>query len=206
MWQRFARFLLKAGGWTLEGELPAVDKAVFIGAPHTSNWDGFWFMAYKVYLDVDMNYLAKHTLFWWPLGPVLRSLGAMPVDRAVSADMVRQIVDEFAQRDRFWFALSPEGTRRWQPYWKTGFYRIASLANVPIVLVFIDYGSRRIGIGPTLPVTHDAEAILGNIREFYAPFVGRIPARQGPVAFAPPSSQAEKCEDPRGVQKRHCDN
>ena len=192
MWQRFARFLLKAGGWTLEGELPAVDKAVFIGAPHTSNWDGFWLMTYKVYLDVDIHFLAKHTLFWWPLGPILRALGAMPLNRTASADTVRQIVDAFADRRHFWFALSPEGTRKWQPYWKTGFYRIASLANVPIVLVFIDYRRRRMGIGPTLSGARNPDEDLGVIREFYAPCVGRIPGRQGPIEFAPrcPDTQA----------------
>lgn len=185
MWQRIARILLKAGGWTTEGQLPVVDKAVFIGAPHTSNWDGFWLMAYKVALGVDLHFLAKHTLFWWPLGFILRSMGAMPVDRGVRTDTVRQIVDEFARREHFWFALSPEGTRKWQPYWKTGFYRIATLANVPIVLVYIDYGDRRIGIGPTLHGPRVLEQDRDLIRQFYAQFSGRVPERQGPVDFPP---------------------
>ena len=185
MWQRIAWLILKIGGWTPVGELPTADKAVFIAAPHTTNWDGFWLMVYRVALDIDIHFLAKHTLFWWPLGPILRLLGAMPIDRAVSASTVQQVVDAFAENERFWFALSPEGTRKWQPYWKTGFYRIAKTANVPIVLGFIDYRKKRMGIGMTLPDNQTLEQDLQTIREFYAPLTGRLPERQGPIEFPP---------------------
>jgi 1-acyl-sn-glycerol-3-phosphate acyltransferase len=137
MLQGIARFILKVGGWTPVGELPTMEKVVFTAAPHTTNWDGFWLLVYKI--------------FWWPLGPILRALGALPIDRDVSASTVQQVVDIFAERDRFWFALAPEGTRKWQPYWKTGFYQIAKTADVPIVLAFIDYKKKQMGIGITLP-------------------------------------------------------
>lgn len=187
MWRGIARLILRIGGWTIAGELPAYEKAVFVAAPHTSNWDGFWLLVYKVALDIEVHFLAKHTLFWWPLGSVLRAMGAIPVDRAVSASTVQQVVDAFAERDRFWFALSPEGTRKWQPYWKTGFYRIAKTANVPIVLAFIDYRKKRMGIGITLPENRTLEEDLETIREFYASFRGRVPERQGPIEFPPDS-------------------
>jgi 1-acyl-sn-glycerol-3-phosphate acyltransferase len=189
MWQGIARLILKIGGWTPVEELPDVDKAVFIAAPHTSNWDGFWLIVYKIALRIEVYFLAKHSLFWWPLGSILRALGAMPVDRTVSASTVQQVVDAFAEHDRFWFALSPEGTRKWQPYWKTGFYRIAKAANVPIILAFIDYRKKRMGVGITLPDNQSLEEDLQTIREFYAPYVGRLPERQGPIEFPPDSDQ-----------------
>jgi len=185
MLQRIARLILRVGGWTPVGDPPAHDKVVFIAAPHTTNWDGFWLLVYKSALAIDVHFLAKHTLFWWPLGPVLRALGAMPIDRTASASTVQQVVDAFAARDKFWFALSPEGTRKWQPYWKTGFYRIAKTANVPLVLAFIDYRKKQMGIGITLPDNQTLEQDLQTIREFYAPFSGRIPERQGPIEFPP---------------------
>ncbi len=190
MWRGIARLILRLGGWTIVGELPTHKKLVAIVAPHTSNWDGFWMLVYKVAFDIEVHFFAKHTLFWWPLGPVLRAMGAIPVDRAVSASMVQHVVKEFEERDRFWFGLSPEGTRKWQPYWKTGFYRIAKAANVPIVLAFIDYGKKRIGIGITLPENRTLDEDLKAIREFYAPYSGRLPERQGPIEFPPepPSS------------------
>lgn len=188
MWQRIATFVLRLCGWTLAGELPTLKKAVFIAAPHTSNWDGFWLILYKVAMDVDVRFLAKHTLFWWPLGAILTAMGAIPVDREVSAATVQKIVDVFAAHDRLWFALSPEGTRKWQPYWKTGFYRIAKAAGVPIVLAFIDYRTRQMGIGITLPRGRTSEEDLNTIREFYAPIVGRNPHCQGPIEFPPDST------------------
>ena len=185
MLQGIARLILWVGGWTPVGDPPALDKAVFIAAPHTTNWDGFWLMVYKTERNMDIHFLAKHTIFWWPLGPVLRAMGAMSIDRTVSASTVQQVVDAFAERDHFWFALSPEGTRKWQPYWKTGFYRIAKSANVPIVLSFIDYKKKELGIGITLPDSQTMEQDLHAIREFYAPFTGRWPERQGPIEFPP---------------------
>ena len=177
--------MLNVGGWTPVGDLPAHKKVVFIVAPHTSNWDGLWLMTYKVAMSIDVHFLAKHTLFWWPLGSILRALGAMPLDRGISAATVRQVVDAFAKRDRFWFALSPEGTRKRLPYWKTGFHRIAESANVPLVLVFIDYRKKEMGMGITLPRGQSIEQDLQAIREFYAPFVGRHRERQGPIEFPP---------------------
>jgi 1-acyl-sn-glycerol-3-phosphate acyltransferase len=187
MLQRIARLILKVSGWTPVGDVPGYDKVVFIAAPHTTNWDGFWLLVYKSAVKIDVHFLAKHTLFWWPLGAVLRAMGAMPIDRTASASTVQQVVDVFAERDKFWFALSPEGTRKWQPHWKTGFYRIAKSANVPLVLAFIDYGKKRMGIGITLPEDQTLEQDLQTIREFYAPFTGRLPERQGPIKFPPES-------------------
>ena len=185
MLQGIARLILRVAGWTPVGDPPDLDKAVFVAAPHTTNWDGFWLMIYKTAVNIEVHFLAKHTLFWWPLGPVLRAMGAIPIDRTVSTSTVQQVVDEFAVRDNFWFALAPEGTRKWQPYWKTGFYRIAKSANVPIVLAFIDYNQKRLGIGITLPDGQTMEQDLQVMREFYAPFSGRLPERQGPIEFPP---------------------
>jgi len=82
-------------------------------------------------------------------------------------------------------ALAPEGTRRWQPYWKTGFYQIAKSANVPIVLAFIDYKNKKLGVGITLPDGGTMEQDLELIREFYAPFTAAVPERRSPIEFPP---------------------
>jgi 1-acyl-sn-glycerol-3-phosphate acyltransferase len=185
MLQRIAHRILKIGGWTPVGEPPTADKVIFIAAPHTSNWDGFWLMVYKVATQIDLHFLAKHTLFWWPLGPVLRALGALPIDRSDSTSTVQQVVDEFAKREKCWFALAPEGTRKWQPYWKTGFYRIAIAADIPLVLGFIDYEKKQMGIGITLPAERNLADDLQAIQQFYEPHVGRIPGNTGPIEFPP---------------------
>jgi 1-acyl-sn-glycerol-3-phosphate acyltransferase len=167
------------------GELPRLNKAVFIAAPHTSNWDGFWLIIYKFAIDAKVSFLGKASLFWWPLGRMLAAIGCIPVDRHDAAGIVPQLVDAFRAREHLFLALAPEGTRKWQPYWKTGFYRIAEAANVPIVLAFIDYGKREMGMGPALPMGLARDEVQARLALFYAAFKGRHPALQGPVAFAP---------------------
>ena len=81
MLKKLARGMLRIAGWETVGEAPAVDKAVLILAPHTSNWDGLWVLAYKVAMGIDARFFGKHTLFWWPLGNILRHMGAIPVNR-----------------------------------------------------------------------------------------------------------------------------
>ncbi|HZW59652.1 MAG TPA: 1-acyl-sn-glycerol-3-phosphate acyltransferase [Woeseiaceae bacterium] len=183
--QPLARTVLRIGGWTAVGEIPKLDKAVFIAAPHTSNWDGFWLLVYKLALGVPVRFFAKHTLFWWPLGTLLRKLGAIPVERTRSGDNVGKLTALFASSPALFLALAPEGTRRWQPYWRTGFYRIADAAQVPIVLAFIDYRTKRLGIGPQLDTRDGVAATLAKLRSFYGSCTPRKPQNMGPIAFPP---------------------
>ena len=180
-----AKRILSIAGWTAVGEPPTVRKAVFIAAPHTSNWDGFWLLVYKIALGVDVRFLAKHTLFWWPLGPLLRALGAIPIDRGDAVAIVPNLIRTFEKETQIYLALAPEGTRQWMPYWKSGFHRIAQAANVPVILAFIDYNKKRIGIGKSLPLDLSLDDTLIALREFYTPFRGRRPASQGPIEFPP---------------------
>lgn len=167
------------------GALPDIDKAVFIAAPHTTNWDAFWLIIYKFAIDVDVRFLGKHTIFWWPLGPLMRSFGATPIDRRDPANIVPQLVEAFEKSDHLFLALSPEGTRKWKPYWKTGFYRIARAANVPVVLAFIDYKTKQMGIGPVLPLGLSLQETLSEIRKYYGHRTGYRPELQGPLEFPP---------------------
>jgi 1-acyl-sn-glycerol-3-phosphate acyltransferase len=184
MLQNVAKKILDTFRWKMAGEIPPVDKAVFIVAYHTSNWDGFWLIVYKFALNIKVTFLAKHTLFWWPLGSILRKMGAIPIDRGHAHSTVQQLVHDFKARDHLFLALAPEGTRKWQPYWKSGFYQVAKKAGVPIVLAYIDYRRREMGIGVTIqPADRDKDLVL--MREFYRNVTPKRPANQGPVAFPP---------------------
>jgi len=183
--QRFAQFILSVFGWTAVREGPACDRAVLILAPHTSNWDGLWLLLGMFALDLEVRFLAKHTLFWWPLGAVLRRMGALPVNRNTRGSYVQQLADSFAKNDRLVLALAPEGTRKLEPHWKTGFYEIAVSAKVPILLGFIDYRTKRMGVGRALPAERDLEQDLEILREFYEPIEARWPENRAPIGFPP---------------------
>lgn len=183
MWRAVAKGLLWLGGWTIVGEKPAVDKAVIIAAPHTSNWDGIWALVYKIAIGLDIRFFAKDSVFWFPLNILLRGLGGIPLDRNTPVSAVKKAVDAFKANDKFYFGLAPEGTRSLKPHWKTGFYRIAEEAGVPIVLGFFDYGNKRIGLGPTMHLSGDRNADLARIRQFYTSITGRWPEKASPVRF-----------------------
>lgn len=185
MLQRLARLLLRAGGWTLVGEIPRLRQAVFIIAPHTSNWDGIWLIAYKIAMNVPVRFFAKHTLFRWPLGPFLLRMGAIPVDKTKSGANVDKLTAMFARQNRLLLALAPEGTRKWTPYWRTGFYRIAEAGEVPIVLAFIDYAGKRLGVGPQVDPRVGRDETLRRIRTFYRNCAPARPRNMGPIAFPP---------------------
>lgn len=186
-----AHGLLKLGGWTpVGGDIP-VPKAVIIAAPHTSNWDGIWGLICRVALQVDVHFFAKDTLFWFPLGAVLRALGGVPLDRRKPGAAVPTAVAALRDNDTYYFALAPEGTRSRKEYWKSGFYRIAMEAKVPVVLGFFDYRSRRIGTGPLVELTGDVDADMARIRAFYETCEGRHPELATP-AFLPPAKPARR--------------
>jgi len=183
MLRGLARLLLRVGGWTPVGTIPDVPKAMIIAAPHTSNWDGIWALIYKVAIDAEIHFFAKKSLFWFPLSSLLRWLGGIPLDRERAGSAVKQAIDMFQSEDSFYFGLAPEGTRTKKPGWKSGFYRIAEGADVPVYLGFLDFQNKHLGIGPRLDLTGDLDADLGTIRNFYAGIQGRWPEKTSPVRF-----------------------
>jgi 1-acyl-sn-glycerol-3-phosphate acyltransferase len=176
------RFLLWAMGWRVVGELPNREKMVAIVAPHTSNWD--WVIGTLVTFAIQLraNYFAKHTLFKGPLGWFVRWRGGIPIDRTATQGVVEQMIDAFSTRDHLFLGLAPEGTRKQVHRWKTGFYRIALGAGVPIALSYFDYPRKEFGFGPAIQPTGDMDADFARIQEFYLPFRGRRGERVIPAS------------------------
>ena len=135
----------------------------------------------KIVLGVRIHFVGKDTLFRWPLRPLFVWWGGIPVNRREPAGFVDAIEREFANREEFILALAPEGTRGRSGSWKSGFYRIARAANVPLALAFIDFPSREIGVGDYIDLTGDVAADMARIRAFYASKRGRHPDKQGPI-------------------------
>ncbi len=169
----FGRSLLKLGGWRMVGEMPDVRRAVLIGAPHSSNWDGVWGFAAKMAMGLEIRILAKKELFFWPAGPILRALGVIAIDRDAPGGFVGQTVERMKNADAFWLGIAPEGTRKKVEKWKSGFWKIAHEANVPVILEYFHYPDKIIGIGPTVKLSDDFEADMARIRAWYAGWKGK---------------------------------
>jgi 1-acyl-sn-glycerol-3-phosphate acyltransferase len=181
----FARWLgaryLRLCGWRVEGQMPAVPKAVLIAAPHTSNWDLPFMLAAAYVLGIRPAWLGKRQLFRWPFGGFMRWLGGIAIDRSASHNVVQQAIERFAAADGLSLVVPPSGTRRRATHWKSGFYHIARGARVPIVCTFLDYRRKVAGIGPVVRPSGDVRADMEIIRRFYADVVGRHPELTTPV-------------------------
>ena len=181
------RSVLRLGGWRMVGAFPDVPRAVLIAAPHSSNWDGVCGIAAKLALGIRLSILGKHSLFRIPLlGPLLRWQGVIAVDRAAPHGVVGQAVDALNAADCMWYAIAPEGTRKWVEQWKPGFWRIAHGAGVPVIVAAFDYPSRTITIGPAFAPGNDMQADIARIQRWYAPFRGRNHDVVQPVESASP--------------------
>jgi len=169
------RFMMRIRGWTFEGAIPDVPKMVLIVAPHTSNWDFLTGLWAKFALQLKAGFLAKHTLFWWPLGGFLRSIGGIPIDRSRARGVADGAIRALSEEERMILVIAPEGTRGKTDRWKSGFYRIAEAAAVPILLVAFDYERRVVRLGPLFHPTGDYDKDLEQIQSQYGPAMARRP-------------------------------
>lgn len=146
-----ARWLLRRMGWKVHFQgLPGL-QGVLAVYPHTSNWDFVVLIIMKWAVGVPVRFWGKDSLFRIPLfGRWLRSLGGVPVVRTSPQGLVGDTVAELeAARQRgdyFWLAVAPEGTRKHTPGWRSGFYRTAVQAGVPLGLVRVDYRLREVQV------------------------------------------------------------
>lgn len=168
MWVLVCLFHLS--GWKVVGGPPEFPRCLIIGAPHTSNWDFIRFVGVMDELELRPAFIGKHTLFRGPMGKFMRELGGIPVDRDAPGGIAQQVAGEFASREEFLLVMSPEGTRGSVSRWKTGFYRIAVAAGVPIVCGFLDHKRKELGLGPAIMPSGDFAADAHKFAEFYSQY------------------------------------
>jgi 1-acyl-sn-glycerol-3-phosphate acyltransferase len=145
-------------------------------------------MLFRLGYGLPVHWLAKHSLFRWPFGGLLKRLGGIPVDRRAPQGAIRAIADEFARRDVMWLGVTPEGTRSYTDHWKSGFYQIARAAGVPCGLAYIDYGRKALGIETFVKFTGDAAADMERIQAFYADKSGRHPEQASQIRLRKPGA------------------
>ena len=183
MLRYIAQLFFQFSGWRLVGS-PPERSAVIIGAYHTSNWDFPKFLMVKWATGMKARWLAKHTLFRGPFDYIFRALGGIPVDRQHPGRLVEDMKERFETEDHVLLVITPEGTRGAVPTWKSGFYRIAAGADVPVVLGFVDHRTKQIGFGPMITLSGDVGSDMDRIRDFYEDKVGKNPTQHGVIKLA----------------------
>ena len=162
----FARSVIRLAGWHTVGEVPR--SGILVGAPHTSNWDWVAMLLLMWSGGVPPRVLIKQEVMRTPLGPLLRVNGGIALDRQNPGHVVQDLIAEAKSEEPFLLIIAAEGTRKKTDYWKSGFYRIAKQAGLPISMGFIDGPTRTIGFGPTFTPTDDVVADMFLVRSFYA--------------------------------------
>lgn len=177
-----SRFIFWITGWKVEGWIPKdLKKAVMVAAPHTSNWDFLYARCAFFIMGVPLKFTIKKEVMFFPLGPILKALGAISIDRQKTStgkqarSTVEAIADLYKDREQLVIIVTPEATRRYQPKWKTGFYHVAQMANVPIIMGYIDYSKKHAGVGPIFHTTGNMDADIEKIKDFYRDKVAKFP-------------------------------
>lgn len=183
-------FFLRLAGWRIEGCEPNVPKYVVVGAPHTSNRDGWYLVLTGWYLRTKVDWMVKAELAKGVIGWIICRVGALPIERGGNLNVVQQVAAEYNRRERMALVISPEGTRRKADYWKTGFYWIAVEANVPILFARLDYGRKTVNItGPMLTPTGDLEHDMALIWKEFEGVQGRYPDKVSDMKLDPNSKR-----------------
>ncbi len=174
--QKICSFLYyKVLGWKTKVTVPDHPKYIICCGPHTSNWDLFIGKLFYAAIGRKTQFMMKKEWFFWPLGPMFRAIGGIPVNRGKRNSLVDQMVEACGRSEIFHLAITPEGTRKANPNWKKGFYHIAMKAGVPIVVIGIDYEKKLITCEKELMPSGDIEKDIREIKLYMKDFKGKIP-------------------------------
>lgn len=176
MWKKFCNWLLyKRLGWSVDVTEAHPDKFIICLAPHTSNWDFALGQIYSGAIGMKINFLMKKEWFFWPLGPVFKKMGGIPVWRTKHTSMTDNLAETARQREKFLLCITPEGTRSRNEEWKKGFYFIAQKAGIPILLYGVDYEKKIIQCTKTIIPNGDIDNQMREIKLYFKDFIGKKP-------------------------------
>lgn len=146
-------------------------------APHTSNWDFILGQLFCLAEDVRIGFMMKKEWFFWPLGPIFKKIGGIPVYRQKNMSMTDSLTATAKAHNTFRLTITPEGTRSANPNWKRGFYFIALNASIPILLYGIDYQKKEIVCTKTFIPTGDYDKDINEIKAYFKDFKGKKPEK-----------------------------
>lgn len=191
--QRLALGLMQLFGWNVRYKPLPGPHGIAVVYPHTSNWDFIVGILGKWAIGLQFSWLAKESLFRGPMGVVMRYWGGVPVERrGAPTGATQRLADKINAADWMWIGITPEGTRGYRPYWRSGFYHLALAAKLPLLLVYIDYRTKELGVVDTLELTGNQEADMAAIAAIYKGREALYPTDAAPIALAPAREPGEE--------------
>ncbi|GAB3458610.1 lysophospholipid acyltransferase family protein [Massilia terrae] len=190
--QRTALRMMRLFGWNVRYKPLPGPHGIAVVYPHTSNWDFVVGLFAKWTIGLQFRWLAKNSLFLGPMGAVMRYWGGIPIDRSAPQGATQKLAESMLASKWCWIAITPEGTRSYRPHWKSGFYRLALAAKVPVLLCYIDYRAKELGVVDYLTLTGDEDADMAAIARIYEGHEARFPAKAAPIKLAPKTEKPEQ--------------
>lgn len=176
MLRQISKFILTLWGWKIEGSVSQdLKKFMMIALPHTSNWDFPLGILVRSVIQLRINFVGKDSLFKPPFGGIFRYLGGYPVDRSKSTNFVDAVAKLYNENERFALLIAPEGTRKKVKELKTGFYYIALKANVPIILMKMDWPNKIVTFSKPFFASDDKEENFQFIEDEMKGIIGKNP-------------------------------
>ena len=176
MVRAFCRWLLyRQMGYRFEETVERPRKYIIALAPHTSNWDFIMALLFMGAESFQCGFMMKKEWFFWPLGPIFRSMGGIPVYREKNRSVTDILGQQAREADEFRLCITPEGTRRRQPEWKKGFYYIALKGELPILLYGLDFKRRLIRCTKQVIPNGDYDTQIKEIKQYFEGFQGYHP-------------------------------
>ena len=190
--QRTALRLLNLLGWKLHYKPLPGPHGIAVVYPHTSNRDFPIGLLGKWALGLPLRWLAKDSLFRGPMGAIMRYWGGVAVDRRAPMGATRMLADRMLGEKWFWVAITPEGTRGYRPHWKSGFYHLATAANVPLLLISLDYAAKELSLVDIVHLSGDQDADMAAIAALYEGKQALYREHAAPIELAPPHAGPER--------------
>lgn len=187
--QRFAVRALRLIGWKVRLKPLPGPRGVVVVYPHTSNWDFIVGLLAKWAIGLPFRFIAKSSLFEGitgaTVGRFIRYVGGEPVERGTSTGAIARLAARINQAEWYWLVITPEGTRSYRPYWRTGFYHIALTSKVPVACAYFDFAMKEIGLVDSVDLTGDQEQDMAKIRAILADHKGCRPELAAPIVLRP---------------------
>jgi 1-acyl-sn-glycerol-3-phosphate acyltransferase len=175
--QWLGRTILRWGGWQVIGDIPQQNKMILAVGPHTSNWDFIIAMATILALDINIHWMAKHSIFRFPFKRLFLTLGGLPVDRSQPRGVAETIAHQINASDAMIVALMPEGTRSRVEKLKTGFLRIARATPCQVLPITLDFVKREIKLHSLMTPGEDLDADCRRVRQLFATATPKHPEK-----------------------------
>tara|TARA_B100001115_G_scaffold183824_1_gene183917 strand:- start:257 stop:808 length:552 start_codon:yes stop_codon:yes gene_type:complete len=183
MKRALGKFFFYLAGWKLKANITdEIKHSVMVAAPHTSNWDFPFALAAFWMMGIDLKYFIKNAYTRGLHGWFFRWTGAIGVNQKKHGNLTDYAIRLLKER-KMVVLVPAEGTRKKVDKWRTGFYRIAIEAKVPISLGYLDYAKKEAGIRGVFWPSGDFDQDMAHIEAEYRDIGPKFPENYNPKIY-----------------------